>query len=148
MSHHEGNQVPGMPEAICHACGLGYECAIVGCPNRGRRKSTSPKWLPYGQKIAAGIRGSEMPETTPEDVQRIAHGIVAGYHQMTLGDDLTTAIACAIFSERKRATKIAEKWDGKPCGHAADWGDWERSYYDAGQTDASMSIAAAIRKGD
>jgi transcriptional regulator with XRE-family HTH domain len=29
----EGDQVPGMAEAICHACGLGYKCADPDCPN-------------------------------------------------------------------------------------------------------------------
>ena len=30
---HEGDQVPGMPHAICHACGLGYKCWNADCPN-------------------------------------------------------------------------------------------------------------------
>lgn len=29
----EGDQVPGMPGAICHACGLGYKCTDPDCPN-------------------------------------------------------------------------------------------------------------------
>ena len=29
----DGDQVPGMPGAICHACGLGYRCMNVDCPN-------------------------------------------------------------------------------------------------------------------
>jgi len=29
----EGDQCPGMPHAICHACGLGYRCSDVDCPN-------------------------------------------------------------------------------------------------------------------
>ncbi len=29
----EGDQVPGMPNAICHACGLGYHCSDPDCPN-------------------------------------------------------------------------------------------------------------------
>jgi transcriptional regulator with XRE-family HTH domain len=29
----EGDQVPGMPHAICHGCGLGYRCMDVDCPN-------------------------------------------------------------------------------------------------------------------
>jgi transcriptional regulator with XRE-family HTH domain len=29
----EGDQVPGMPGAICHACGLGYRCTDEDCPN-------------------------------------------------------------------------------------------------------------------
>lgn len=29
----EGDQVPGMPDAICHACGLGYRCSDPDCPN-------------------------------------------------------------------------------------------------------------------
>lgn len=29
----EGDQVPGMPHAICHACGLGYKCCDPDCPN-------------------------------------------------------------------------------------------------------------------
>ncbi len=30
---HDGDQVPGMPEAICHACGLGYRCSDPDCQN-------------------------------------------------------------------------------------------------------------------
>lgn len=29
----EGDQAPGMPHAICHACGLGYRCWNEDCPN-------------------------------------------------------------------------------------------------------------------
>jgi len=29
----EGDQCPGMPQAICHACGLGYKCWDADCPN-------------------------------------------------------------------------------------------------------------------
>lgn len=29
----DGDQVPGMPGAICHACGLGYRCMNEDCPN-------------------------------------------------------------------------------------------------------------------
>jgi hypothetical protein len=29
----DGDQVPGMPHAICHACGLGYKCVDPDCPN-------------------------------------------------------------------------------------------------------------------
>ena len=29
----EGDQCPGMPEAICHACGLVYRCMDPDCPN-------------------------------------------------------------------------------------------------------------------
>lgn len=29
----DGDQVPGMPGAICHACGLGYRCHNPDCPN-------------------------------------------------------------------------------------------------------------------
>jgi len=29
----DGDQVPGMPSAICHACGLGYKCFDPDCPN-------------------------------------------------------------------------------------------------------------------
>lgn len=29
----EGDQCPGMPHAICHACGLGYRCYDPDCPN-------------------------------------------------------------------------------------------------------------------
>lgn len=29
----EGDQCPGMPHAICHACGLGYRCSDPDCPN-------------------------------------------------------------------------------------------------------------------
>ena len=30
---HEGDQCPGMPNAICHTCGMGYKCANPDCPN-------------------------------------------------------------------------------------------------------------------
>lgn len=29
----DGGQVPGMPHAICHACGLGEQCTDPDCPN-------------------------------------------------------------------------------------------------------------------
>jgi transcriptional regulator with XRE-family HTH domain len=29
----DGDQVPGMPGAICHACGLGRACSDPDCPN-------------------------------------------------------------------------------------------------------------------
>jgi transcriptional regulator with XRE-family HTH domain len=29
----EGDQVRGMPGAICHGCGLGYKCTDPDCPN-------------------------------------------------------------------------------------------------------------------
>jgi hypothetical protein len=29
----EGNMAPGVSEAICHACGLGYRCGDADCPN-------------------------------------------------------------------------------------------------------------------
>ncbi len=46
------NQVPGMPEAICHACGLGCDCFKPECPNKGKEhmfgfvKVAEPKWTP------------------------------------------------------------------------------------------------------
>lgn len=30
----DGDQVPGMPHAICHACGLGEPCVDPDCPNK------------------------------------------------------------------------------------------------------------------
>lgn len=36
----EGDQVPGMPNAICHGCGLGYRCMDADCPN----DSQNPMW--------------------------------------------------------------------------------------------------------
>jgi transcriptional regulator with XRE-family HTH domain len=36
----EADQVPGMPGAICHACGLGYKCYDADCPNE--RQAPSP----------------------------------------------------------------------------------------------------------
>lgn len=42
----EGDQVPGMPQAICHACGLGYKCADVDCPN----EKPNPMWQ-VGQDV-------------------------------------------------------------------------------------------------
>lgn len=32
----EGDQVPDMPGAICHACGLGYKCHDPDCPNENQ----------------------------------------------------------------------------------------------------------------
>ena len=45
----------------------------------------------------------------------------------------------------EECAKVAEAWDGKPCGHAFGWTDDQRDYYDAGQLDASSSIVRAIR---
>ena len=36
----EADQVPGMPHAICHACGLGYKCDDQDCPN----EKPNPMW--------------------------------------------------------------------------------------------------------
>jgi len=36
----EGDQVPGMPGAICHACGLHYKCDDPDCPN----EKPNPMW--------------------------------------------------------------------------------------------------------
>jgi hypothetical protein len=36
----DGDQVPGMPGAICHACGLGYRCMNEDCPNDAQ----NPMW--------------------------------------------------------------------------------------------------------
>ena len=32
------DQVPGMLEAICHACGLGTDCLKPQCPNKGKTR--------------------------------------------------------------------------------------------------------------
>jgi hypothetical protein len=40
----EGDQVPGMPGAICHACGLGYRCMDDDCPNT----KTNPAFVMQG----------------------------------------------------------------------------------------------------
>ena len=45
----------------------------------------------------------------------------------------------------EECAKVAEAWDGKPCGPASGWTDDQRDYYDAGQLDASSSIVRAIR---
>jgi transcriptional regulator with XRE-family HTH domain len=41
---HEGDQAPGMPSAICHACGLGYKCYDPDCPNE--KQAPSPMMGP------------------------------------------------------------------------------------------------------
>lgn len=45
----------------------------------------------------------------------------------------------------EEAAKVADRHEGKPCGHAEGWTDEQRQFYDAGQLDASTSIASAIR---
>lgn len=45
----EGDQCHGMPNAICHACGLGYKCMDPDCPN----ENPDPMW----QAHAAGAIG-------------------------------------------------------------------------------------------
>jgi hypothetical protein len=45
----------------------------------------------------------------------------------------------------EECAKVAEAWDGKPCGPASGWTDDQRDYYDAGQLDASSSIVRAVR---
>lgn len=42
----EGDQVPGMPNAICHACGLGYKCYDPDCPNE--KPAPNPMQGPMG----------------------------------------------------------------------------------------------------
>lgn len=44
------------------------------------------------------------------------------------------------------AEKVAENFDGRPCGAASGWSEQEKQFYDAGQGDASRSIADAIRE--
>lgn len=36
---YEGDQCPGMPRAICHACGLGYRCWNPDCEQIGEASS-------------------------------------------------------------------------------------------------------------
>lgn len=43
----EGDQCPGMPNAICHACGLGYRCADPDCPNE--KLNPAMPWLGEAQ---------------------------------------------------------------------------------------------------
>jgi Lar family restriction alleviation protein len=45
----------------------------------------------------------------------------------------------------EEAAKVCEQYDGKPCGPAELWAEDQRQFYDAGQIDASMSSASAIR---
>lgn len=44
------------------------------------------------------------------------------------------------------AAKVCEQYEGKPCGPAELWTEEQRQFFDAGQTDASLSTAAAIRE--
>lgn len=46
------------------------------------------------------------------------------------------------------AVKVAEAYDGKPCGPAQLWTDEQREFFDCGQLDASRSISDAIRQID
>jgi NTP pyrophosphatase (non-canonical NTP hydrolase) len=58
-------QVPGMPHAVCHACGLGYRCMNPKCPNTAPDPSLSwtPKHAPPaqpGERTGVGL--------SPEDI--------------------------------------------------------------------------------
>ena len=46
----EGDQVPGMPGAICHACGLGYKCDDQDCPN----EKPNPMWRTNAAQATGG----------------------------------------------------------------------------------------------
>lgn len=46
----EGDQVPGMPGAICHACGLGYKCDDQDCPN----VKPNPMWRTNAAQATGG----------------------------------------------------------------------------------------------
>lgn len=88
----------------------------------------------------------DVPEKIPEDIQRLAMAHVAGWGGSASSISM---VAAAMLSERlaqkERDAKIADGWEGKPCGHASGWTEEEGNFYDAGQVDASTSIASAIR---
>jgi transcriptional regulator with XRE-family HTH domain len=46
----EGDQVPGMSHAICHACGLGYKCLDQDCPN----EKPDPTWQTNAARALGG----------------------------------------------------------------------------------------------
>lgn len=52
---HEGDQVPGMPQAICHACGLGYKCYNPDCPNE--KPAPSPMQGPMARDYCTACGG-------------------------------------------------------------------------------------------
>lgn len=61
----EGDQCPGMPHAICHACGLGYRCFDPDCPNDALNPMfavapAAPQ--PPAQPAEASPRTSDTPE--------------------------------------------------------------------------------------
>ena len=48
---HEGNQVPGIPGAICHACGLGYKCSDPDCPCTKLNPYSDYKYEEYNETL-------------------------------------------------------------------------------------------------
>lgn len=87
----------------------------------------------------------------PEDVMKTAAAVYRQLGRGSLPD--TDTIARALMAERVAATNaerergwgIARAYEGKPCGPAQLWTEEQRQFFDAGQVDASNSIAAAIR---
>ncbi len=55
------------------------------------------------------------------------------------------ALMAAEAKGREDAAKIADRHDGVPCKNDDGWTVEQCAFYDAGQLDASASIAAAIR---
>lgn len=81
--------------------------------------------------------------TIPRDIQATADKIFYGLAVFDWSQ-AKALMAAAIFTERERCADLAAKWEGKPC-RLSDCTEEERTFYDAGQTDAATSIEFAIR---
>jgi hypothetical protein len=90
---------------------------------------------------------------TPTDADRELADFILGRSVSEV--DMGRIIAFRLAAEERgarmeleAAAKVAEAYDGKPCGPAQLWTDEQREFFDCGQLDASRSITTAIRQTD
>jgi NTP pyrophosphatase (non-canonical NTP hydrolase) len=61
-----------------------------------------------------------------------------------LRDRILAALLARDTAARKECVEIARRHEGKPCRPADGWTEDQASFYEAGELDASYSIATAI----
>ena len=94
----DGDQVPGMPHAICHACGLGYRCDDRDCPN----DKPNPIW--------AGLDPNEVVgHKTFDTGGRDEHGLPKFRHEPLTRAEGEALWARAKEREAKRAADMPDE---------------------------------------
>jgi hypothetical protein len=103
--------------------------------------------LPQPEGKADAVRVERFDDFSPDETIGAFGGSGQWVELMTVGE-LRAALQPSGQTRAEiieECAKVAEAWDGKPCGPASGWTDDQRDYYDAGQLDASSSIVRAIR---